>query len=565
MILTVLGAPFAILFDLHGTITWSTLNALLLTACVMAAASGACFVVGRQLRRPGQSLPLAITLTVALGAALCRTTLGPIVLTALDQESSIIERTAFTALPTMFLILTINAGLEWLATIRHQRSLLVEELVELDARRLRQQALTDAMSNALLTNVLTATDDLRRRVGTPEPYTSAADRLDVADALRTTAIGSLRDLSHELHRANTTPPLRPRGFLRTFFVALQTNPLWPVETAAVSALIASFGSAVAIARISATDSSVGPMAALAITVIWVLTQFVLVWGSVRAIAAAGTRWRIPAVVQLVLAVCATAAISNVRTELTFGAFSDTGGAEFASLGLVVAIFVVIGTTSALATQLSEAELIEALRTTVGEKEAAVIARNHELVRASRTLARYVHGTLQSRLLSSALAIEQAERDGDADAFDAALEQAREALSLPDVFASPIQDLESALEATVALWQGFVHITIEYRGAIPTPDPETVLDLCRIVEEGVTNAVRHGGASFVDIELHATDSEDIEVTITDDGSGPTGGAPGLGSTLFDIASAWSLTRGATGGAVLTVRLAQHAARLTPQAN
>ena len=37
MILTVLGAPFAILFDLHGTITWSTLNALLLTACVMAA------------------------------------------------------------------------------------------------------------------------------------------------------------------------------------------------------------------------------------------------------------------------------------------------------------------------------------------------------------------------------------------------------------------------------------------------------------------------------------------------------------------------------------------------
>lgn len=564
LVVVLVGAPFLLLIDQNGSFTATSLRNLAIATIATAAVLGALFAIVRGARPPERSLPLLVSVAVALAAAISRVVLGPLVLRALGEDVSVVERLVGTALPVAILILALNAGVEALAHLREQRAQLLAALVELEQRKLQQQALTEAMTNALLTNVLTATADLRQRVGDVAPGDSAADRLDIASALRTTAVGSLRDLSHELHRTGASPGLRTPSLLRTFLTALRTNPLWPRETAFVSALIASFGAALVSVQTAQSGAIGDAITTLALVVAWAASQFALVWVGLQGIVALGERWRVPGLVRLTLAIFFTAAISVARTAFTLSLLQDSAGMSLVLTSGATALLVVLGTTFAMATQQSRETLIETLRTTVDASETEAIARNHELVRANRTLARYVHGTLQSRLLASALAIEQAERDGDPAAFDAALEQARAALSLPDAFVAPTDDLTTALQQVAELWDGFAVVTVDLPAPIPHPPAETVLDLCRIVEEAVANAMRHGDATAITIAVTTADDGALEVVVTDDGAGPGGGRAGLGTALFDLVGPWTLASRDDGpGAVLTVRVAQQALTLSPQ--
>ena len=64
-----------------------------------------------------------------------------------------------------------------------------------------------------------------------------------------------------------------------------------------------------------------------------------------------------------------------------------------------------------------------------------------------------------------------------------------------------------------------------------------------VEEALTNAVRHGHASKINIEMHLTESGDLACTFTDNGVGiSVDSRPGLGSAIFESMTAgnWSRT-------------------------
>jgi signal transduction histidine kinase len=54
---------------------------------------------------------------------------------------------------------------------------------------------------------------------------------------------------------------------------------------------------------------------------------------------------------------------------------------------------------------------------------------------------------------------------------------------------------------------------------------------RIVEEAVANACRHGLAESVMIRASWEEGPAIRFVIDDDGSGPTGGTPGLGTAML----------------------------------
>ena len=59
----------------------------------------------------------------------------------------------------------------------------------------------------------------------------------------------------------------------------------------------------------------------------------------------------------------------------------------------------------------------------------------------------------------------------------------------------------------------------------------------VMNEGIANALRHGFASRVTVTL----GPGPEITISDDGTGPRDGVPGLGSTFFDsISQDWQLS-------------------------
>jgi signal transduction histidine kinase len=145
-------------------------------------------------------------------------------------------------------------------------------------------------------------------------------------------------------------------------------------------------------------------------------------------------------------------------------------------------------------------------------------------------------------------------DGDMVKAQSLMAQARSTLDAPlDV---PVTDETTANEvvnAIVLAWSGLIDITAtcEVSDALP---PWTVRSIENVLLEGVGNAVRHGHAQQVQLDVRQ-DGPHIQITVVDDGVGVRASQPGLGSAMFnEIApGAWSLTAGAEGGSVLTLTL------------
>lgn len=183
----------------------------------------------------------------------------------------------------------------------------------------------------------------------------------------------------------------------------------------------------------------------------------------------------------------------------------------------------------------------------GETESVVI---------DAKLARLIHNDIQNRLL--ALADQAESRDERLSATDilAVLEQVGHG-TRHDTNDSHLAD---RLNDLVRRWEGVVdvHVGSVPRALTPFDHPwdDTVVD---VVTEGLTNAVRHGLATAVDVSIHTLGAEDgvprIAVTVVDNGVGPRAGSPGLGTHLLDTVSpgSWSLEPGETGGSRLTVTL------------
>jgi anti-sigma regulatory factor (Ser/Thr protein kinase) len=97
-----------------------------------------------------------------------------------------------------------------------------------------------------------------------------------------------------------------------------------------------------------------------------------------------------------------------------------------------------------------------------------------------------------------------------------------------------------------LWRGLVEISVVIDPRVSACVGPTAYAIERVIEEGVTNAVRHGSATEIVIDIQP-DGSNIAVVVTDNGTGPGDGAPGLGSTHLDeiTDSQWSL-KAALGG-------------------
>jgi signal transduction histidine kinase len=527
-----------------------------LAVVAMALTTGALFLVIRRLRPADRDLRLRTSILLAVGVALARTAaFMPIANPGgVDSGFAAGSQLLATTLVTTLTILVMNAVTESVSTHRQLEAELMATLVDLRHQQLQQDALGEAIDHALLAEVLTATDSARQQMEEAPSTHSPDDRLALADALRATAVGPLRSLSHRLEATQATAMLPETRFLNVLIATVRAHPLWPRETAAASALIA--GTFVIYLRREEAGID-GALTTLLLVIVTMALQFGAVWLALTAIAAIGRRISAIATIGIPLAVIATAGVSLARSEFFHDYMATTLSGRSVSFIAIVSLLVVVLVNAAMASQLSQDTIIERLHASIDATETEAHARNRELVRASRTLARYVHGTLQSRLLASALAIEQAERAGDPAGFDRALEQARAALLMPEVLPSPATELAAAIDQVTKLWQGIAKITVAITQPISLLPSSRITDICLLVEEGVANAMRHGSANTVEITLAPRADGNIELTIVDDGVGPTGGSPGLGSTIFNQASTmpWTLTPRTSGsGSVLEVVVA-----------
>ena len=182
-------------------------------------------------------------------------------------------------------------------------------------------------------------------------------------------------------------------------------------------------------------------------------------------------------------------------------------------------------------------------------------RNWETAHA---LAKHLHGTVQSRLMGSAMAIENAGRKGDIAELNKQIESAYEHLQFDSIGISNLylESLASVESDISSKWDGLMKVTFNnlLEGEL---DQDILRDLSQVTAEALSNSFRHGGATEVAVSFVGSEAKGIDISISDNGSGYFPKDSGLGSEYFNLigGSQWSITNNIdSSGATLLLRIA-----------
>ena len=363
-----------------------------------------------------------------------------------------------------------------------------------------------------------------------------ADMSRAAESLRTAARSAVRSTSHDLwvdtgsaariRWRSVVPaaivryplPILLPGLIVFGFVFVRTDIIVNTRWAAIVAAMAAPAVLVAVYLLGRVLIRRAPKAAA------VTTALAVVGAPIAALFAAG------------------ALLSREPTPLSLGA-----------LTAVVASFT-IASSVALMIRDSGAAVVQALVDDRSREDAQQAALQMLNARLSRELASHLHGTVQPELVAASVALDAAAGEGDPEAIALAVARAEAALGMgvegPAPVAAPMREAREVIAAVAARWDPM--LDLEVRVQCDADDRDALLphDVTRVLDECLNNAVVHGGAALARVHIAAS-GDGWVVEVADDGSGPAGGAPGLGSAMLDeiTRGEWSLAEGAGGGAVV----------------
>lgn len=263
------------------------------------------------------------------------------------------------------------------------------------------------------------------------------------------------------------------------------------------------------------------------------------------------------------AIFVTATITLQSTGLLIFALRDGWGAipytwtEYA-LSCIGGVALILVTSGFGSVRTYRSDLARTLRADIDDELKESVAASVQVAQLARESARVLHGSVQTRLIACAVAIEQASRTQDVEAFRAAMREAHDALVPPALGVEETRGLAEQLERTVALWSGLCAVELTINPSLHNIRGPLARDVCRVIEEAINNAITHGEASEVhvdvDVDVQVAEGEVI-VNVADNGLGPRGDEPGLGSSLFDsLCDVWELTE-IERGSCLRARIAQ----------
>ncbi len=196
------------------------------------------------------------------------------------------------------------------------------------------------------------------------------------------------------------------------------------------------------------------------------------------------------------------------------------------------------------------KLLGQQRSTVLQSFAKIIQREEDLLVTSDdliavrdiNLARYLHGELQAGLIATSLLLQSASNKGDTELSRHALRSAVEILRQDHVRVSQsrISSPQVRLEKISAGWRGIAEVRIDLHG-IDALEISVLNDVIALIDEGVSNAIRHAKASTIEVRGSQLGA-DVHVEILSDGSGITEQTPGLGTRLFnELTSSYTYSR------------------------
>lgn len=160
---------------------------------------------------------------------------------------------------------------------------------------------------------------------------------------------------------------------------------------------------------------------------------------------------------------------------------------------------------------------------------------------------YIHGKILTRLAASALKLEMAAQVNDISTYKSTVESLKSLLSHPtSEFDTESGDLQSQIASRLDPWLGLLEVDLFIEPSLHTLNNHRVLSVGEVIEEIVSNSMRHGKAQKISLRVMRQGESDIQITAIDDGDTPPPEQPtryGLGTTIFNLVSdgRWSITR------------------------
>lgn len=455
-----------------------------------------------------------ISVAVLLGLTL---SMGP----ALSMAVATISTTAFG-------VLAILIGQARRAEDERIRRLISERVALAEARAETASIIRD-MHVVLASDIDLALSPARvtieARLTDQERLLSPDDWSEVAAELRVTARSTIRPLSRRLWAyADTRPPRRGWGqILRTIITEQSFQPMVLILIYWATA----FGGAVSML------GWMGGMVAIAIGT----STIAVVLGGANALMRRAPQHHasifIAATVLLQVTGLLTFAVRDAWSAVPYT------WAEYvlSCIGGVVLILVTSGFGSL---RTYRENLARTLRSDIDDNLMAAMVASGRVAQLARESSRILHGSVQTRLVACAVAIDQASRTQDVDTFRKAMQEAHDALAVPALGEDDPRTLGEQVEHAASLWRGLCEVDVALDPLLVGLRGDVARDVRRVVEEGLNNAVTHGDATVIRIEVGLA-GDTIEIDVLDNGTGPSGGDPGLGSALLDsVCREWSLT-------------------------
>jgi len=160
---------------------------------------------------------------------------------------------------------------------------------------------------------------------------------------------------------------------------------------------------------------------------------------------------------------------------------------------------------------------------------------------------YIHGKILTRLAATALKLEMAAQVNDISTYRSTVESLKILLSHPtSEFDTESGDLQSQIASRLDPWLGLLEVDLFIEPSLHTLNNHRVLSVGEVIEEIVSNSMRHGKAHKISLRVIKQGERDIHITAVDDGDTPPPEQPtryGLGTTIFNLVSdgRWSITR------------------------
>lgn len=182
-----------------------------------------------------------------------------------------------------------------------------------------------------------------------------------------------------------------------------------------------------------------------------------------------------------------------------------------------------------------------------QKKVEEIVKEDFLQTLSHQWAVFIHGKTLTRLAATSLKLKSAVDNDDSHTFNETLQTLLTSLRNPDAeFEEGSSALQDELSSRLDPWRGFVDIKVTIAEELKSMRNPRVRVIGEVIEELISNSIRHGKAKEITLSVMIAGDKDIEIIALDDATvAPAQSLErfGLGTRIFNLASdgRWSITR------------------------